>query len=346
MAKLAELYVAARTRNVEDADTDDLPVLVVKRGPNIVFTRPLFGGSSMTGRGQSAVWRFDVREVNLDSADLTVELHASGDDAWSPEHVICWGISGRVRDERVIPLAAFIDLATPITPQDAGVWISTDTSEGERILFLPSVGRGRDGTRARRIIVIVATDPYGNMFPSSVGPQIDFEETGTDGPLTLQGGGAGRLFLNYTLPRSPQGDLGHGGAGFYIVDLAAPFCRNDCEGGAFTLTIESDDAWKPDYFAVFGVDTTLFGPNVLIPFVAASAFELRHMSSDPAEGFHSMVLPTARVLPQPIVPPDSIDPGDLGGVVVAARAVPHPENPGPRGASKAKSRPRQKRRAE
>ena len=138
----------------------------------------------------------------------------------------------------------------------------------------------------------------------------------------------------------------HGGAGFYIVDLAAPFSRNDCEGGAFTLTIESDDAWKPDYFAVFGVDTTLFGPNVLIPFVAASAFELRHMSSDPAEGFHSMVLPTAKVLPQPIVPPDSIDPGDLGGVVVAARAVPHPENPGPRGASKAKSRPRQKRRAE
>ena len=38
MPILAELYVAARTRNVEDADTDDLPVLVVRRGSNIVFT--------------------------------------------------------------------------------------------------------------------------------------------------------------------------------------------------------------------------------------------------------------------------------------------------------------------
>src|SRR5262249_24039268 len=38
MPILAELYVAARTRNVEDAGTDDLPILVVRRGPNIVFT--------------------------------------------------------------------------------------------------------------------------------------------------------------------------------------------------------------------------------------------------------------------------------------------------------------------
>jgi hypothetical protein len=48
------------------------------------------------------------------------------------------------------------------------------------------------------------------------------------------------------------------------------------------------------------------------------------MSSDSHRGFHSVVLPTARVLPQ-ITLPDSIDPGELGGVV-AAKAVPHPED--------------------
>jgi hypothetical protein len=333
MAILAELYVAARTRNVEDADTDDLPVLVVRRGPDIVFTKPLFGGSYRVARGAGAVWRFDVREVNLDSADLTIELHASGDDAWSPEHVIVWGINGRVGAERVIPLAAFLDLASPTTPADGGVWISTDTSEGERVLFVPSVGRGQDSTRARRVIVIVATDPYGAMFPASVGPQIDFEETGSDGPLTLQGGGAGRLFLSYTLPTSPQGDLGHGEGAFHVAHLAAPFSRLDCEGGAFTLTMEGDDAWKPDYFAVFGVDTTNAGPRALIPFVAASAFELRHMSSDPAEGFHTMILPTARVFPQLTLPPEAVDPDDLGGVL-AAKGVPHPEHRAPGGGGK------------
>ena len=171
MPILAELYVATRTRNTANADTDDLPVLVVKRGSDIVFTKPLFGGNFRTARGAGAVWRFDVREVNLNSADLNVQLFASDDDAWSPEHVIAWGVSGRVGDERVIPLAAFLDLASPVTPPfPGGVWISTDTSEGERILFVPSVNRGRDATRARRLIVISATDPYGAMFPAAAGP--------------------------------------------------------------------------------------------------------------------------------------------------------------------------------
>jgi hypothetical protein len=342
MTVLSELYVATRTRNVGDADTEDLPVLVVRRASNIVFTKPLF---SRIDRGGANIWRFDVREVNLDSADLTFELQASGDDAWSPEHVIIWGISGRVGDERVIPLAAFLDLATPLTPADGGVWISGDTSEGEKILFVPSCGRGSNGIRARRAIVICATDPYAALFPSAIGPGGDFSDTGTAGPVTLQGGGAGRLFLNYTLPSTPQGDLEHGAAAFYIVDLAAPFSRLDLEGGAFTLTIGSDDWWKPDYFAVFGVDTINAGPRVLIPFVAASAFELRQMSSDPSEGFHSFILPTAKVLPQPRLEPDAIDPDDLGGIL-AAKGVPHPENTRPntgavgKAKEKAKKKPR------
>jgi hypothetical protein len=325
MPILAELYVATRTRNTADADTENLPVLVVKRGPDIVFTKPLYGGDFRTARGAGAVWRFDVREVSLDSADLRIELWASGNDAWSPEHVIAWGVSGRVGDERVIPLAAFLDLANPLTPASGGVWISGDTSEGEKILFVPSVDRGRDSTRARRLIVISATDAYGGMFPAAAGPGGSFEETGTVGPLTLQAGGAGRLLLSYTLPSTPQGDLAHGAGAFYVVDLTAPFSRLDLEGGAFTLTIGSDDWWKPDYFAVFGVDTVNFGPRVLIPFVAASAFELRQMSSDPAEGWHSMVLPTAKVLPQgPHLADVAVD--DLEGVMAREMSGSHPED--------------------
>ena len=48
MPILAELYVATRTRNTANADTENLPVLVVKRGSDIVFTKPLFGGDFRT----------------------------------------------------------------------------------------------------------------------------------------------------------------------------------------------------------------------------------------------------------------------------------------------------------
>jgi hypothetical protein len=327
MPILTELYVAARTRNTSDADTKNLPVLVVKRADEVVFTKPLFGGSFRTRRGAGAVWRFDVRDVNLDSADLNIQLWASGNDAWSPEHVIAWGISGtRIGDERVIPLAAFLDLANPLTPAGGGVWISGDTGEGERIFFVPSVDRGRDATRARRVIVISATEAYGAMFPAAAGPGGQLADAGTVGPLTLQGGGAGRLFLSYTLPETPQGDLAKGEGAFYVVDLAAPFSRADLEEGAFTLTIGSEDWWKPDYFAVFGVDTVEAGPRALIPFVAASAFELRQMSSDPSEGWHSFVLPTAKVLPQRPIRPD-VDIDDVEGVLAAR--VPHPTDQEP-----------------
>ena len=163
------------------------------------------------------------------------------------------------------------------------------------------------------------------MFPAAAGPGGQLADAGTVGPLTLQGGGAGRLFLSYTLPETPQGDLAKGEGAFYIVDLAAPFSRADLEGGAFTLTIGSEDWWKPDYFAVFGVDTVTFGPRALIPFVAASAFELRQMSSDPSEGWHSFVLPTAKVLPQRPIRPD-VDIDDVEGG--ARRANSSPCGPG------------------
>ena len=56
--------------------------------------------------------------------------------------------------------------------------------------------------------------------------------------------------------------------------------------------------------------------RAVIPFVAASAFELRQMSSDPSEGWHSVVLPTAKDLPQRPIGPG----GDKGS----------PQEPGPK----------------
>ncbi|MGH6658139.1 MAG: hypothetical protein ACREBM_00650, partial [Sphingomicrobium sp.] len=248
MALLNELYLATRTRNVSDAETDDSPVLVVSRDSTVLRSQQLFGGY-LESRGAGAVFRFDIRDAQIDSDDLTLDLRASGDDAWSPEHVIVWGISGELGRELVIPLGAFLDLADPLTSESDGQWVSSDDSEGELMLPIHSVGRGSDDTRAQRLIVIVATDPYGAMSPAAAGPGGDYEDAGTAGPLTLQAGVPGKLLLDYTLPATPQSDQSSFGGGFYIVDLAAHFSRADLAGGAFTLTIQSDDWWKPDYFA-------------------------------------------------------------------------------------------------
>lgn len=44
MALLAELYLATRARNTNDADVGDASVLVVSRGPTIMWSNKLFGG--------------------------------------------------------------------------------------------------------------------------------------------------------------------------------------------------------------------------------------------------------------------------------------------------------------
>ena len=323
MAMLAELFVATRIRNVADADTDDPPKLIVNRGATTQFSNKLLGGNGQFARGAGGLTRFDVSGANLDSANLSFELQPTGKDAWSPEHVIIWGISKtRTGEERVIPLGAFLDLATPVTPADGGRWLSLDTSEGDQALAIPSVGRGSNATRARRVIVVVATSAYGGLFPGTQGPGGKLADAGSVGPVTLQGGGAGRLFLSYLLPATPQGDLGQGAGAFYIVDLAARFGRADLAGGAFTLTIHSEDWWAPEYVAVFGVDSEIGGPKVLIPFVAASAPFLKRMSCDPSVGVHSFVLPTAQVMPSLTLPPDAVNPGEIGGVSAPRRRTP------------------------
>ena len=73
----------------------------------------------------------------------------------------------------------------------------------------------------------------------------------------------------------------------------------------------------PDYFAVFGLDTTFGQPNALIPFVHAPAISLERMSTDPSEGWHTNGLPTAQLVPPaPVFPPVV---GGLSGDLISAR---------------------------
>jgi hypothetical protein len=309
MPRLAELYVATRTRNVEDAGTSDAPSLLLSRAGQDLFEVPLEGDIDGLGTGRAAVFRIDVSDQALDSEGLELRLLAGGNDAWAPEHVIVWGIAGRLPREIVVPLAAQLELASPVTAESAGTWLSTDSSEGVSVLLLRPVGQGTRTTHAWRMIAVFVTDPYPRFLPGGPGPGGSLEETGTDGPVTLQAGGPGRLVLSYQVPSTPQGDLWHGRANFYLADLAAPFSRAYVEGGSFTLTIGSSDWWVPSYVAVFGLDTTFGQPNMLIPFVHAPTISLERMSCDPSEGWHTNALPHALV-----VQPGLVFPPVTGGV--------------------------------
>jgi hypothetical protein len=321
MSILSDIYIAARTRSVGNASTEDMPVLVARRGTSIVFSEKLYGARQRVGRDASAVWRFSIRAANLDHADLSFSLQASGDDAWAFEHVIIWGTTGPVGDEIVIPLASSLD-------RRRGQYISTDASEGPSERKILTVGRDQDTTRAERIIVIAATAPYGDEFPSATAvPHPPMENHWYDSPtssssLTLQAGAPDRLLLSYTLPTLLGGSaLREGRAALLVTDLAAPFSRDAVKDGRFTITIENVDKWVPAFFAVFGVGPETGTPRVLIPFVATTGDRLKVMSSM-ERGFHTMVLPTAKVLRA--VSPHVVEPDDREGVLLS-RAATAPE---------------------
>lgn len=322
MPRLSELYVATRTRNVEDAGTDDAPVLLVSRAGLDLFQVRLDGQLPETGKAQ--VSKIDVSDQALDSEGLELRLLAGGDDAWALEDAIAWGIAGRLPREQVVPLAALIELASPFTPGDGGTWLSTDADEGVASVALLPVTAGTRTQRAWRMIVVCVTEPHRDFLPGGgPGPSAgEFGDMGTAGPVTLQAGGPGRLVLSYTLPKTPQSDLGVGRSNFYLTSLAAPFSRADVEGGNFTLTIGAADWWVPTYFAVFGLDTTFGQPSALIPFSHTPAIALERMSSDPAEGWHSNELAMALVVPPPPVLPPIL--GGLSDVATAERAAPGP----------------------
>lgn len=302
MATLNEIYIAMRTRNVEDAGTTNAPTLLVSRGPQDLFLVPLEGDIEGLGRGRAAIFRIDVSDQALDSADLVLRLLASGNDAWAPEHILVWGAQAAPIDNSVAPLGALIDIAWPGSAKSAGIWLSTDSSEGVAEILIPPIsppplyqpGQPTPKTEhAGRIIVIAATDQYPNMPDPGPGPGGDRSGTGTNGPVILQAGGwGGPLFLNYLLPKTPQGDLARGHANFYVAILAGPFGLDDIGwDGGFTLTINSEDWWIPDYFAVFGIDEYFGQPTTLIPFVHHTDFRyLRMLTTDPAQGWHSIPL--------------------------------------------------------
>jgi hypothetical protein len=315
MPRLAELYIATRTRNLSDAGTSDAPALLVSRGPQDLLQVPLDSDDNGLRRGKAALFRVDVDHRAVDSEDLELRLIASGNDAWAPEQIIAWGVTSQTDDLRVVPLGGLIDLATPVTERSAGVWLSTDSDEGVSTLALMPLSQGAPRTRARRLIVVVATSQYIGFPIAGPGPGGPLDATGTGSGVTLQAGRPGGMLMHYKFPETPQDDVARGRANFYMTSIPGPFGRADLADGSFVLSIAGRDWWAPVYVGVFGLDASQGQPTVLIPFVHAPTRSLLQMSSDPSEAWESNRLPTAQVVAPDFTAP--VELGDLAGVLAA-----------------------------
>jgi hypothetical protein len=277
MAEITRLWIVTLTRNKPDAGTEagqlDLTINidgidVVDR--NIKFMQgsgPLSNGlgpdNAWLGRAQAAVADLKL-ETPIESSLLTnssIRLGIRSGDLWAPEHVLILGQAPR----RVIALAMETDL---------GVRLSTDSEEGKLTIPLRLVGSGSSTTTIQRVMLIVYT------------------QNGTDDPLQLQISTASGIVADTTIVDTTQDDFEEYAANWHIRPVAAPFTRSDVlSGGAIQLGIQGQDAWRPYSVFVYGLDTATGRPNEVVDLVAIPEWTLPALSTDPAEGQPTVLLP-------------------------------------------------------
>jgi hypothetical protein len=117
-------------------------------------------------------------------------------------------------------------------------------------------------------------------------------DPGTDSPIQLEVFAGENLVLREEIDDTSQSDLEKGMSNWYVMDALASFTRGEVQaGGRIVLSILGDDAWKPIWLFVFGLDTASGRPNEVVSLVSLPVWGPRWMSTDPAEGDASVDLP-------------------------------------------------------
>jgi len=266
MAIFDILHLAVLTRNREDAGTSStLNLTINEEGDDrldVDFSADLDQGEAELFGG--SVPAFDSTFMTNSSARLGIR----GDDAWSPEHVLLFGLAFE-RNE----------LAALAMETDLTYWLSTDYQEGLLTMPIRLVGRGGSTTQIRRVLLLVDT----------IWQQ--FTDTGTDSPIELEIRAGGNLVLLQEIADTPQPDLEAAEANWYQLDAAVPFTRADVlANGGITLRIKGDDAWKPMRLFLFGLDTATGRPNEVVSLVSLPVWPHGWMSGATDEGKPSVEL--------------------------------------------------------
>jgi len=276
MSTIDVLWLAYLNRNTEDAGSDSTINLTINVDGEDVLDNDY--GSNVDD-GEAYLNGGSQLETPFDSATLTnssVRIGVRDDDAWVPGDVFVFGQSMAEFNSGVaVPLV----METGLTGS-----LSTDPSEGPLTIPLRRVDPGNSSTIIRRVLLLVHTQwSGGGLFPGG--------DTGTDSAIRLEIFGGENLVLREDIVDTSQSDLERGTSNWYVMDALVPFTRGDVQaGGRIVLSILGDDAWRPMWLFVFGLDTASGRPNQVVSLVSRPIWGARWMSTDTSEGDSSVDL--------------------------------------------------------
>ena len=268
------LWLAALTKNEEDAGSRNLFNLIVNIDGLDVFDQDFILGWRVTGPagladGQAGLQQSQPLSMPFEAAALTnssVRLGIRGDNAWAPEHILLIGRTQPLWEpDRTIALAMETDLTD---------WLSSHTSEGHLTMRVRLVGAGSSTTVIRRVLLLVYTDKGNNVQ--------------TENSIQLQIGAGGAIVLHQSI----SDDLNQYTAHWFFLDVEAPFTREDiASNGSIRLSILGTDAWLPKSVFVFGLDTQTGRPNEAVTLASVPEWHMGWLSTVLQEGNPSVPLP-------------------------------------------------------
>lgn len=275
MATIDDLWLAALTKDEDDAGSSDRFHLSINVDGTDVFRHDFLLGWNLPGQGSSGLGdgQAGLEEAEppapFDSNKLTnssVRLGLRGDDAWAPKHVMLIG-----RAQADFTPGRFLALAMETEIER---WMSADSDEGRLTMPMRRVAAGTSNTMIRRVLLLVYTDR---------GSDID-----TESDVKLQIFASGQLMLDQKISH----DFDQVRAYWHFLDVERPFTRADIASkGAIKLSILGTDAWLPMTVFVFGLDTEEGRPREVVTLSAIPKWELGVLSTDPSEGAASVSLP-------------------------------------------------------
>jgi len=269
MPFIRKLWVATLTSTESDSGSDSELVVIMNQGDIDVVHRDLGFGDAETGGGK--LYAHDISEAQVLPENFYMRIGTRGSDAWRPTHIAAW--CERFTTGNVVPLGYDQEIETVL---------STDSSEGRISLPVRPIQGGRIRTEINRVMLITGTGPG---------------DSATDSPVHVRITAGTTVVVDHTIPDTPQADFESFEGNVYFLPVLSPFTRSQLTDTSIVLGIEGDDAWHPIVVVMFGLDTPVGQPGLMVPLVHRHPWGPQVLSTDPDEGVASVTLPLAPIDP-------------------------------------------------
>lgn len=285
MSAITQLFAAMTTRDSGDSGTDS-PIMLIGNVQGTDFLQYTFPDTSQNdqGQGEANIYSVEISD-GLDSAMLPetyFRVAIRGDDAWRPENFFLWGTDSKF--SRIIPLGMRVDVTTKSVErlvdgtaqsndETTQVVLSTDNNEGDLSFPLSPIPLGDEAMPIRSLLMLVTT--------------ADQDDAGSDDQIDL----VRHIQINAT-DAFPIPNLSRGQASWSFIPLFQPFVKNSLDLiRGISVQTYGDDAWLPESFFLFGLDTKEGMPTRIIPLVHIPKWTLGALSTNNGEGRSEIFLP-------------------------------------------------------